>query len=176
MKVTIIKSKIYEINGIQIFFSVLEFSLSVIGEPMRRLLVLVIFFMFMMQHVYSSVNCKNESSNNVCVSLNFTSKISRKADSQFLISFSDKAGKSLSLDQNPKIDLWMVMKSGHGHGSEALKIVKIKNKYMVSNVWFLMLGEWKVRTSFSIKSKKFSRELSVCVKRKPSDSFLGKCP
>lgn len=53
--------------------------------------------------------------------------------------------------ENLTLDLWMEMGSGHGHGSAPVVLEKVaKNKFKVSNAWFVMMGAWQIRSSFSI--------------------------
>lgn len=46
------------------------------------------------------------------------------------------------------VDLWMDMGHGHGHGSAPVSIEQTgANTYKVSNVWFVMMGEWQVKVA-----------------------------
>lgn len=122
--------------------------------------------------------CQYLASDQFCVEVKFDKEISRKSDSKFTLRILEKlTKKTLVLDSPPKIKLWMVMKNGHGHGSEKLKISE-KNKtpiYLVENVWFLMKGEWKIKVEFFVKGVKHQQDLPVCVKRYSKDSHLGFC-
>jgi hypothetical protein len=89
--------------------------------------------------------CQLSLSNDVCANIKFKNSISRKTDAEFEIHFTNPAGQVLSLDKNPQIKLWMIMKGGHGHGSDEVKINKSGKKFNISNVWFLMLGKWKIK-------------------------------
>lgn len=113
----------------------------------------------------------------LCANIQFVDGISRKSDAKFTVNYTSlKNGKPVSLDSEPQVKLWMVMKNGHEHGSEPLKITKKKEGvYLHENAWFLMLGEWKVfitAKNNGISEKSF---FDVCVKRKKSQSYLGSC-
>jgi hypothetical protein len=67
------------------------------------------------------------------------------------------------------------MKSGHGHGSEELKIRPVANGYEVSNAWFLMVGDWQVKMKIDHKGQSYAADAHICVERKAKDSFVGRC-
>lgn len=63
-----------------------------------------------------------------------------------------------------KIDLWMDMGNGHGHGSAPVALSKMGiNKYVVSNAYFVMTGTWLVRADFKIGNDSFHLEFPVDV-------------
>lgn len=58
--------------------------------------------------------------------------------------------------ENLTLDLWMEMGSGHGHGSAPVVFEKVaKNKFKVTNAWFVMMGAWQIRSSFSINQNPY---------------------
>lgn len=126
-------------------------------------------------HASSNTGCQFVVEKGICANLNFTDGISRKNDSSFSIEFLGPDKKALTLKKTPEIKLWMVMKSGHGHGSEKLEIQKIDQKYMVKNVWFLMMGEWQIKTKFIYGDRVVLATIPVCVGRNSKLSKLGKC-
>jgi hypothetical protein len=120
-------------------------------------------------------SCQFLLNENLCAKVQFKNGISRKVDSKFEINFLDLNGKEIVLVKPPEIKLWMVMKSGHGHGSEKLKITKGNNNYLVENAWFLMVGEWQIKLELEYKGVKLQEEIPVCVRRKAEDSKVGTC-
>jgi hypothetical protein len=53
-----------------------------------------------------------------------------------------------------KLDLWMDMGNGHGHGSAPLQWTQFgPGKFNVSNAYFLMQGAWQVRAQFSLRGQ-----------------------
>ena len=113
----------------------------------------------------------------LCASINPTTPISRKSEVKFHLSFyEDKAKtKVLKLLKLPEVKLWMVMKSGHGHGSEELKITSTKDGFEISNAWFLMVGDWQVKIKFDYNGQEYAADANICVERKAKDSFVGRC-
>jgi hypothetical protein len=125
----------------------------------------------------SSKTCQFKLSKKLCASVKFVDGISRKSDSKFEIIFSDTKGQRVNFKRTPEIKLWMVMKGGHGHGSEKLAIKKNNNKYLVSNAWFLMMGEWQIKISTSEGEALVNmQDIPVCVGRNSASSHLGNCP
>lgn len=122
-----------------------------------------------------AAECKNKIAKNLCAEIEFEKGISRKADSSFILSFKNEKGEIVNLDNDPKIKLWMIMKGGHGHGSEKVKIEKINKKYRVTNVWFLMMGEWQVKLDLNYQKTNMKSDLYVCVGRSTKESFAKKC-
>jgi hypothetical protein len=120
--------------------------------------------------------CQIALGESVCANINFLEPISRKSDAKFEISFVEKkSGKIVQLDQIPEIKLWMVMDNGHGHGSAEVKIKQLDKKYLVENVWFLMLGQWSLKISGKYQGKSFNGEPWLCVRKEVKNSALGKC-
>lgn len=64
--------------------------------------------------------------------------------------------------QNLKVELWMEMEGGHGHGSApvAMKSMTL-NKYQISNVWFVMMGTWLVKTHFDLNGIQYKLDIPV---------------
>ncbi len=121
-------------------------------------------------------SCQVALGKSICANINFLEPISRKNDAKFEISFVEKSsGKLVQLDKAPQIKLWMVMENGHGHGSAEVKVKQLDKKYLVENVWFLMLGQWSLKISGEYKGSSFSGEPWLCVRKEVKNSALGKC-
>lgn len=140
------------------------------------------FFKIFVALVVSTVSqvshavCNVELSKELCAKVEFQTPITRKRSSKFQIDFYDAKKKALiKLDKDPVVKLWMIMKNGHEHGSEKLVMARNKSGYLISEAWFLMLGEWIVRGEYTYKGKVIRKDFFLCVKRKSSESGLGKC-
>lgn len=96
----------------------------------------------------------NFSDSSVCADVEFKQKPNRKKSSDFTLTFLDAASKKpKAIDQQVHVYLWMKMKNGHEHGSEEVKIQKVgEGKYLITNVWFLMLGKWQLRAELKDKA------------------------
>jgi hypothetical protein len=114
---------------------------------------------------------------NLCMTAKFVDGISRKADSKFNLSFKNlKTNTQVKLTKAPQPKLWMVMKNGHEHGSEVVTAkINTDGSYLIENVWFLMQGEWKVFVDVTQAKLTEKTMFNVCVKRKKSESYPGKC-
>lgn len=79
---------------------------------------------------------------NLCYMIWFQSFINTSEEGKFIIRIQ---GPQVSLNQI-KVDLWMEMSTGHGHGSTPLIYTELMpNVFQVSNAHFVMPGEWKIR-------------------------------
>jgi hypothetical protein len=143
---------------------------------MNNLIFLVLYFVFI-PFSYSGVNpsCQIKFGGNLCANIKFLSGVSRKKDSKFEVNFLSLKGGSVNLEIVPKLKLWMVMKSGHGHGSDELMIKKVGNTYHVENVWFLMMGKWEIQTEVNYIGKVMNKSIFVCVGKQMNESHIGKC-
>ena len=90
-----------------------------------------------------------------CASVEFIKTPNRKYSSDFKLKFFDKKNKKPQLLDN-LVDayLWMKMKGGHEHGTDKVKIKKLKDHYLVTNVWFVMLGNWQLHVKVVDKDEK----------------------
>ena len=120
-------------------------------------------------------NCQLVLNNEVCANITFKNLINRKTDAEFEIFFTDSNGETIALDKLPQIKLWMIMKGGHGHGSDEVKIKKNGEKFHVSNVWFLMLGKWQIKISGEYKGKRFAGEPDICIRKDSTKTAFGAC-
>lgn len=104
--------------------------------------------------------------------------ISRKESAKLKLEFFDtksKLRKAIKLETIPAASLWMEMADGKGHGSEKLKIEIENTSYIISNAWFLMMGQWELKVKVTHNEKTQLLSLPICVGRKPADSHVGKC-
>lgn len=132
----------------------------------------------------SSLKVKNGKKCNItlknaglCASISALTEISRKSEVKFHLSFYEDSAKTkvIKLSKLPELKLWMVMKSGHGHGSEELTVISDDKGYLVGNAWFLMVGEWQVKIKVEYKGKPITADAIICVERKARDSHIGHC-
>lgn len=133
---------------------------------------IVLFFLVVWSFAVFSCEFSVE---NYCAQVKFNKGISRSYDSVFHIQFVDKETKKLKFFDKIDLKLWMVMKNGHAHGSEEVKIMKDKTGYTVSNVWFLMLGQWYFNITLSGNGKQVLGDIPICVMKNSNSGRLGKC-
>ncbi len=87
-----------------------------------------------------------------CASVEFDKKPSRSYSSDFKLTFTDKKTKKVVIpSEKVSAYLWMKMDGGHEHGSDKVEIEKKKDHFKVKNVWFVMVGNWKLFVSLSSK-------------------------
>ena len=122
-------------------------------------------------------SCEFPIGQNICAVIKFKNGVSRKNDSPFEIKFETKDKKLIKIEKRPEMKLWMVMKSGHGHGSDELEIIPQKNgaSYFVKNVWFMMLGQWQLKINLFHEGKSYNTELPICVYKLSDKSGPGNC-
>ena len=113
----------------------------------------------------------------LCVEVEFLKPVTRKEDAKFFLRFRDKAGKKIKPKFDIDVYLWMRMKNGHEHGSEKVKIQQQKDHYLISNVWFLMLGNWSlnIRLLEANKKVKDQGKIDFCLEKDPQKSHFGQC-
>lgn len=96
----------------------------------------------------------------VCSFIWFQSHINSNTPGKFVV-------KVLGADINGadvKVDLWMDMGNGHGHGSAPVKMTEIsQNTYQIEEAHFIMAGEWLVRVQFTLNGKLAKIEIPVYV-------------
>ncbi len=147
---------------------------------MRNLLILFFItwaccFISLAEAKYDKFNSDSKcqfKQDDLCIVVKFENGISRKNDSPFEIKFTEKNKAVLN---KPELKLWMVMKNGHGHGSETLTIKASDKKFAVSNAWFMMMGQWSIVGSIKAERKLYNFSLPICVGRTASESHLGEC-
>lgn len=151
--------------------------ITIMGVNMS--IFLKVFFVFLpLNFSYAntmiSSSCQFEISKDLCVNFDFKNGISRKTDSEFEIQITDKKGQNKKVEEL-NIVLWMIMKNGHEHGSDTVKIKENGKKFSVSNVWFLMVGEWLLKIDFKHQGKPYKTNIPVCVSKNKAVSNVGKC-
>lgn len=91
--------------------------------------------------------CLNDSPK-VCAHFMFPKAVNTMDESQFMLHVLKDKAMTVT---NMKVELWMDMGSGHGHGSAPVKIQqKSPEHFFVTNAFFMMEGEWIVRVDFEL--------------------------
>lgn len=99
-------------------------------------------------HEHTPNVCVQGVQQKVCAHLGFEEKMNSSQEGKFKAHFMTAKGTEI---QDLKIDLWMDMGPGHGHGSAPVTIAPAgKNMFNVTNAWFVMMGEWQVRMNFTL--------------------------
>ena len=109
-----------------------------------------------------SENICSEKNASVCAHLKFLSSINTSDEGSFIVHVMTTNDSAIS---NLKVDLWMDMGSGHGHGSAPVNIATTDevNHYLITNAWFVMPGTWFVRVSFDYNNEPISLNFPVQV-------------
>lgn len=95
-----------------------------------------------------------------CAKIDFIKKPSRSYSSDFKLTFVDKKTKKKVIPKEKVMSyLWMKMDNGHEHGSAPVKITQEKDHFLISDVWFVMIGKWELfvqlKDSGKVVEKKF---------------------
>jgi hypothetical protein len=94
-----------------------------------------------------------------CASVEFEKKPSRSYSSDFKLTFKDKKTKKVVIpSRNVDAYLWMKMDNGHEHGSDKVKMTKMNDHFNFTNVWFVMVGNWKLFVSLGVKGESYEKE------------------
>lgn len=97
-----------------------------------------------------------------CAKLKFAKKPSRSYSSDFKIYFTDLVTKkSLMPTEAVYPYLWMKMKNGHEHGSAKVEITREKDHFDVKNVWFVMIGDWKLFLTLKKDGKVLEKAVKI---------------
>lgn len=95
----------------------------------------------------------------VCAHLGFLTKLNSTDAAEFYTHVITPENTEI---KNLKVDIWMSMGSGHGHGSAPVIITPVSlNKYKVTEAYFIMMGEWLVRLDFELQGKAIHLEIPV---------------
>lgn len=88
---------------------------------------------------------------NDCAHLRFDENPTSTKESVFLVHLMPADQNTNFTDIN--VLLWMDMGNGHGHGSAPVEIsaTEENNHFVVSNAWFVMMGQWQVIVTFKDK-------------------------
>lgn len=103
--------------------------------------------------------CQGEASEALCAHIHFSKNPDSLNESSFILHF--ETANELEV-QNLKVELWMEMEGGHGHGSAPVVMQRVsKNKYKISNAWFVMMGTWSIRTHFDLGTTHHKLDIPV---------------
>ena len=108
-----------------------------------------------------SENVCSSQDQTVCAHVGFHWGVpTTKAEGKFVFHATPASGEISDL----KIDLWMDMGNGHGHGSAPVALKKMgKNQYAVSNAYFVMPGAWLIRADFKIGNDSFQLDIPLTI-------------
>ncbi len=135
--------------------------------------ILIILMLCFSANSYAK-KCEGYLVDQICFDIKFE-KLNRKEDSKFSLKISENDSGKVQAVDDLKVKLWMVMKNGHEHGSDPVKIENKNQVYQVSNVWFLMLGQWQLKISGKMGKKSFDVSVPVCVSKNPEINGVGEC-
>ena len=97
-----------------------------------------------------------------CATLKFLKSPSRSYSSDFKLFFKDKkTNKNIIPKEKVMTYLWMKMKNGHEHGSSPVKITQEKDHYLVTDVWFVMIGDWELHTLLKQDGKVLEKKVKI---------------
>lgn len=89
----------------------------------------------------------------VCLHLGIHGDLIANQEVKFMVHFlvaNEVAAKLSDLT----VELWMDMGEGHGHGSSPVTITeKAPGKYVVTDAYFLMAGEWQVKVGYNFEGQ-----------------------
>lgn len=140
------------------------------------MLLTILLALSEVSYAKASKRCDHKFTKELCANIDFKAPISRKNDAKFILSFVDESGKTFTKPITPNIKLWMVMKNGHEHGSDKVNIKQLgPNKFLVSNVWFLMLGQWSLKININYDGQSKEADIPVCLRKDVAQSKLGVC-
>jgi len=112
-------------------------------------------------HDHSTTVC-SPTNKNVCAHLGLDKPLNSKEEGVFM---AHVMTPNDTLVQNFKLDLWMDMGSGHGHGSSPVDMNDLgKNKFEISNAWFVMPGNWLVRMDFEFEGTHQHLQIPIVIK------------
>jgi hypothetical protein len=117
---------------------------------MKNLFVIALslFSLQVFAHDHHTKNYCSQAAQPVCAHLGYNGEFTSEAAGEFVFHVVS-AGADRMKDLT--IDLWMDMGDGHGHGSAPVTITQFgPGKYKVSDAWFVMPGQWLVRSTFTI--------------------------
>lgn len=110
-----------------------------------------------------SVSVCSATRADVCAHLGFEKPLNSSAEGKFMAHVMTPANQDI---QDFKLDLFMDMGGGHGHGSAPVELKALgKNRFAVSNAWFVMQGEWLVRLDFEFDQAHHHIEIPIEIKQ-----------
>lgn len=96
---------------------------------------------------------------NLCLHMGFHSKPVVGEESNFMVHFLVDPAIGANI-RDVKVELWMDMGNGHGHGSAPVDLKQLDAvHYRVSNAFFVMEGEWTIKVDFTYEGQSY--EISV---------------
>ncbi len=97
----------------------------------------------------------------VCAHVHFLSPVNTSQEASLIFHVENEPGLEV---KDLKLDVWMDMGNGHGHSSAPVDfVVDSFNHYKVTNIWFVMPGQWFVRSSFTLGGNSFQINIPVLV-------------
>jgi hypothetical protein len=103
----------------------------------------------------------------LCAKTEYINTPTQSKSSDFKLFFYNKGSYKVPVmpTLKPHVYLWMKMKNGHEHGSDAVKIEQKKDHYLITNVWFLMKGEWELHIQLRDENGKIVHKAmrKVCI-------------
>lgn len=113
---------------------------------------------FAQSHDHSETVCSANFSD-VCLHLGIHQKLNTSDAGTFVVHFLVDENQAANI-QNLNVTLWMDMGGGHGHGSAPVKVTpKGPGKYLVTEAYFVMEGEWLVKIGFDYQGTR--QEISI---------------
>lgn len=103
--------------------------------------------------------CLGEGEQEICAHIHFAKTPDSVNESTFILHFQTPNNVEI---QNLKVELWMEMEGGHGHGSAPVSMQRVSmNKYKISNAWFIMIGSWTIKTHFDLDTQHHALNIPV---------------
>lgn len=96
-----------------------------------------------------------------CAQVQFAKAPNSNEDSAFTL----KLESHHALDiKKVSVELWMDMGHGHGHGSAPVTIEQLDAAtFKVSNVWFVMMGQWQIKVKIETQNGEETGILPVVI-------------
>lgn len=107
----------------------------------------------------SALLCNDQKT--VCAQLQFLVDLNSSEEASFLAAIETADNSPIN---NLKIDLWMSMGGGHGHGSAPVEMADDGvRRVKVTNAWFVMPGTWAIRLDFDVQGVHQHLEFPVSI-------------
>lgn len=98
----------------------------------------------------------------VCAHVHFLTEVNSSEEAEFIFHVENDADIEVS---HLVLDLWMEMGDGHGHSSAPVEVeLSSFNHFKVKNAWFVMPGQWYIRSSFILGGVYYQLNIPVSVK------------
>lgn len=113
-------------------------------------LFLFVSFVANAHELHSESYCSAEDSK-VCAHIGYDQEFTTEKYDQFVYHVTVPNADQI---ENLTVELWMDMGNGHGHGSVPVQFEKFgPGQFNVTNVYFIMMGQWQIKTSFALEGK-----------------------